>query len=154
MFSQEFADGILIFEENHSHMNLKIFEPHLHLKVSITETSSAPYTWWSWRRGPDPDREPQNPQLCPEDPLHIYKQLKDSMDSSGLHRPPWTSCPGPSCRRQHPCLPRQASQRKWFLFSPPAPKDDTLRSFLKSYLCYFAWIQGTGRGTSATVLQL
>lgn len=71
-------------------MNLKMFEPHLHLKASITYTSSAPLTWWSWSEGADPDDESQSALLCPEDQLHTYKQLQDSMDiSSGLPRPLW-----------------------------------------------------------------
>jgi len=44
MISHEFAGGALIFEEDHSFMNLKMFELHLHLKVNIFCTSSAPYT--------------------------------------------------------------------------------------------------------------
>lgn len=88
MFSREFAGGALILEEEYSLMNLKIFEPHLHLKENIY--TSAPYRWWSWSRGADPGDKFQSVYLWPEDQLHLYEQLKDSMDiSSGFPRPLW-----------------------------------------------------------------
>lgn len=43
-----------------------------------------------------------------------------------------------------------SDQRKELLLSSPAPEDETWTASLKSYSCYCAWIQGTGRKTNIT----